>query len=209
VWHRRSIQRWDDGAYLTGVRSLIAAQLSGMADILHRIGVEQSSPQQVYDALTTLDGLSGWWTETTFGDTDLGGVIEFRFGPGGFDMKVAELDPDRLGCWDVVDGSQEWIGTRQLRPGRHRRRKRRPRPARSEDQRLALTQRRPTRIATRPISRPVSPASSNLDALVVAGFAAPLRAGALRGAQPGDLGRKSRQLASAVIGRGDSGLPAF
>jgi uncharacterized protein YndB with AHSA1/START domain len=82
-----------------------------MADILHRIGVEQSSPQQVYDALTTLDGLSGWWTEQTHGDTDLGGVIEFRFGPGGFDMKVAQLDPGRLVRWDVVGGPEEWIGT--------------------------------------------------------------------------------------------------
>ena len=82
-----------------------------MADILHRIGVEQSSTKQVYDALTTIDGLSGWWTEQTSGKTDLGGVIEFRFGPGGFDMKVVELDPGRLVRWDVVDGPQEWIGT--------------------------------------------------------------------------------------------------
>jgi uncharacterized protein YndB with AHSA1/START domain len=82
-----------------------------MADILHRIGIEHSSPQQVCDALTTLDGLSGWWTEKTSGKTDLGGVIEFRFGPGGFDMKVAELDPGRLVRWDVIDGPQEWIGT--------------------------------------------------------------------------------------------------
>jgi hypothetical protein len=43
----------------------------------------------VYGALTTLDGLSGWWTEKT-SETDVGGVIEFRFGPGGFDMKVIE-----------------------------------------------------------------------------------------------------------------------
>jgi uncharacterized protein YndB with AHSA1/START domain len=82
-----------------------------MADILHRIGVERSSPQQVYDALTTLDGLSGWWTEQTSGRTDLGGVIEFRFGPGGIDMAVAALDPGRLVRWDVVGGPQEWIGT--------------------------------------------------------------------------------------------------
>jgi len=82
-----------------------------MADILHRIGVEQSSPQQVYEALTTLDGLSGWWTEKTSGKTDLGGVIEFRFGPGGFDMKVTALDPGRLVRWDVVDGPQARIGT--------------------------------------------------------------------------------------------------
>jgi len=82
-----------------------------MADILHRIGVEHSSPEQVYGALTTLDGLSGWWTEKTSGEADLGGVIEFRFGPGGFDMKVAELEPGRLVRWDVVGGPEEWIGT--------------------------------------------------------------------------------------------------
>lgn len=82
-----------------------------MADILHRIGVEGSTPEQVYDALTTLDGLSGWWAEKTAGRTGLGGVIEFRFGPGGVDMKVAELDPGRRVRWDVVGGPEEWIGT--------------------------------------------------------------------------------------------------
>ena len=82
-----------------------------MADILHRIGVEHSSPQRVYDALSTLDGLSGWWAEKTTGDTEPGGVIEFRFGPGGIDMKVVELDPGRLVRWEVVGGPEEWIGT--------------------------------------------------------------------------------------------------
>ena len=82
-----------------------------MADILHRVGVEHSSPQRVYDALSTLDGLSGWWAEKTTGDTAPGGVIEFRFGPGGIDMKVVELDPGRLVRWEVVGGPEEWIGT--------------------------------------------------------------------------------------------------
>ena len=82
-----------------------------MADILHRIGVDNGSPQRVYDALSTLDGLSGWWAERTTGDTDPGGVIEFRFGPGGIDMKVVELDPGRLVRWEVVGGPEEWIGT--------------------------------------------------------------------------------------------------
>jgi len=82
-----------------------------MADILHRIGVEHSSPQRVYDALSTLDGLSGWWAEKTTGDTGPGGVIEFRFGPGGIDMEVVELDPGRLVRWEVVGGPEEWIGT--------------------------------------------------------------------------------------------------
>ncbi|MQY03232.1 SRPBCC family protein [Actinomadura macrotermitis] len=82
-----------------------------MADILHRIGVEQAAPQQVYDAITTLDGLSGWWTENTTGDTSPGGVIQFRFPQGGFDMKVAELDAGRRVRWDIVDGPPEWVGT--------------------------------------------------------------------------------------------------
>ena len=82
-----------------------------MADILHRVGVEHSSTQWVYDALTTLDGLSGWWAEKTTGDPDPGGVLEFRFGPGGIDMEVAELEPGRRVRWDVVGGPEEWIGT--------------------------------------------------------------------------------------------------
>jgi uncharacterized protein YndB with AHSA1/START domain len=82
-----------------------------MADILHRIGVERSTTGQVYDAITTLDGLSGWWAQDTTGDTDLGGVLQFRFRPGGFDMKVTELDPGRLVRWEVVEGPEEWVGT--------------------------------------------------------------------------------------------------
>ncbi|WP_433290886.1 SRPBCC family protein [Actinoplanes sp. CA-030573] len=81
-----------------------------MADILHRIGVV-AEPERVYEALTTLDGLSGWWTEKTSGSVAPGGVIEFRFRPGGFDMKVVELEPGRLVRWEVVDGPEEWIGT--------------------------------------------------------------------------------------------------
>ena len=81
-----------------------------MVDILHRIGVT-SSPDRVYAALTTVDGLSGWWTEDTDGDGDVGGVIQFRFVPGGFDMKVLDAQPGELVLWEVVDGPEEWIGT--------------------------------------------------------------------------------------------------
>jgi uncharacterized protein YndB with AHSA1/START domain len=82
-----------------------------MADILHQVGVAHASTDQVYEALSTLDGLSGWWTEKTTGDTEPGGVIQFRFGPGGIDMQVLELDPGRLVRWQVLDGPPEWVGT--------------------------------------------------------------------------------------------------
>ncbi len=33
-----------------------------MVDILHRVGVKDTTPDKVYDVLTTVDGLAGWWT---------------------------------------------------------------------------------------------------------------------------------------------------
>ncbi|MEU6237051.1 SRPBCC domain-containing protein [Kitasatospora sp. NPDC047058] len=82
-----------------------------MLDILHRIGAT-ASPDAVYAALTTVDGLAGWWTEDTSGDAGVGGVVRFRFIPGGFDMKVLDARPGELVLWEVVDGPEEWIGTR-------------------------------------------------------------------------------------------------
>ena len=82
-----------------------------MADIRHRIGATVT-PDKVYDALTTLDGLAAWWTTDTKGDTTPGGTIQFRFGEaGGFDMKVLDQRPNERVRWEVTDGPEEWIGT--------------------------------------------------------------------------------------------------
>jgi uncharacterized protein YndB with AHSA1/START domain len=82
-----------------------------MVDILHRVGIK--APREVvYEGVTTLDGLAGWWTTDTTGDTAPGGAIQFRFGAGGFDMKVLDLQPSTRVVWEVVDGPAEWIGTR-------------------------------------------------------------------------------------------------
>ena len=82
-----------------------------MVDILHRVGIK-SSPNEVYKALATREGLAAWWTNDTQGESKVGGVLQFRFGAGGFDMKVLELDPAKRVLWQVVDGPKEWIGTR-------------------------------------------------------------------------------------------------
>jgi uncharacterized protein YndB with AHSA1/START domain len=83
-----------------------------MPDILHKVGIKSSSLDDVYQALTTIEGLSGWWTSDTKGDSSkVGGVIQFRFGNGGFDMKVLELEPAKRVLWQVVDGPEEWLGT--------------------------------------------------------------------------------------------------
>lgn len=82
-----------------------------MVDILHRIGVEKASPAEVYEALTTVDGLAAWWTDQTTGDPEVGGTLEFRFIPGGFDMEVVELEPAKRVRWQVAEGPPEWVGT--------------------------------------------------------------------------------------------------
>ena len=84
-----------------------------MPDILHRVGIKASSLQDTYKALTTREGLSAWWTDDTKGESQVGGALKFRFGErGGFDMKVLELKPNQRVVWQVVDGPEEWMGTK-------------------------------------------------------------------------------------------------
>src|SRR5262245_50376720 len=85
-------------------------------DILHRVGIK-ASLDEAYRALATRDGLAGWWTSDTQGESAVGGVLKFRFSAdgkpiGGFDMKVLELQPAKRVLWQVVEGPAEWIGTK-------------------------------------------------------------------------------------------------
>jgi uncharacterized protein YndB with AHSA1/START domain len=87
-----------------------------MFDILHRVGFK-ASPNSVYRALATPEGVAGWWTTETTGDRKVGGILTTRFHAdgkllGGFDLKILELHPDTRVVWQVVDGPAEWIGTR-------------------------------------------------------------------------------------------------
>jgi uncharacterized protein YndB with AHSA1/START domain len=82
-----------------------------MLDILHKVGIKSSSVADAYKALTTREGLSAWWTSNTQGDSQVGGVLLFRFGAGGFDMEVLELQPAKRVLWQVIDGPAEWMGT--------------------------------------------------------------------------------------------------
>ena len=83
-----------------------------MVEIRHKVGVEAPSPDGVYAALTTVDGLAGWWTNQTDGDATEGGTVRFRFGDkGGFDMKVLDAVPNERVLWQVVDGPPEWVDT--------------------------------------------------------------------------------------------------
>jgi uncharacterized protein YndB with AHSA1/START domain len=66
--------------------------------------------EEVFRALTTIEGLSQWWTKGTTGDTSPGGIIRFRFGDAGPDMKVISIIPHESVTWQCVESPHGWIG---------------------------------------------------------------------------------------------------
>lgn len=82
-------------------------------DIIHKVGIKGSTTDRVYHALTTLEGLCGWWTSTTTGEGGkVGGVLHFRFGSKTTDMRVIELEAGQRVVWEVLDETGEWRGTK-------------------------------------------------------------------------------------------------
>jgi uncharacterized protein YndB with AHSA1/START domain len=87
-----------------------------MADIVHRIGIK-APVSKVYAALSTVEGVAGWWTKDTSGVSKVGETIEVRFHSregkqiGHMTMKVIALDLNKKVHWRVTAGPEEWVGT--------------------------------------------------------------------------------------------------
>jgi hypothetical protein len=78
-----------------------------MKTILHAFDIT-AERAAVFDALTTLDGLAGWWTTSVGGAAGQGGVIDFTFG-GDFNplMRVGDVGDGGV-SWRCVGGHQPW-----------------------------------------------------------------------------------------------------
>ena len=84
-----------------------------MVDILQRLGISAPA-RDVYEALTTLDGLSSWWTTSTTGDPTPGGRLVFNFGAPDriVAVDVVSATPDSQVVWRFgVGGPDEWVDT--------------------------------------------------------------------------------------------------
>ncbi len=87
-----------------------------MTDIVHRIGIKAPAAK-VYAAVSTTEGVAGWWTRDTTGTATIGGSVTSRFLTkdgtelGRMDLQMARLEPDREVRWRFTDGPPEWIGT--------------------------------------------------------------------------------------------------
>jgi uncharacterized protein YndB with AHSA1/START domain len=92
----------------------MSTTLTTTSDIRHRIGTS-ATPQQVHDALATVDGLARWWTSDTTGDAGEGGTLVFTFGDPierRIIFEVVSVTPDRVEWRGLPGGPDEWIDTR-------------------------------------------------------------------------------------------------
>ena len=91
-----------------------------MPDIRHEVLIG-ASPESIYQALTSQEGLSAWWTPGASAKPELNSIARFDFGPAYFKkMKITGLDPARRVDWTCIAGAAEWIGTTisfELQPG--------------------------------------------------------------------------------------------
>jgi hypothetical protein len=82
-----------------------------MPNILHRIGTDKATVQQMYKAVSAVSGLSSWWTTDVRGESKVGGVLHFQFSKGGPDFEVIDLQPLKRVEWKCIQGPKEWIDT--------------------------------------------------------------------------------------------------
>lgn len=81
-----------------------------MAVIKHLFHI-QASKQEVFEAISTIEGLQNWWTVQVSGNCNTGGVLAFRFNENGMDFKVTELKENEMVAWECVAGHADWVGT--------------------------------------------------------------------------------------------------
>ena len=82
-----------------------------MASIKHFL-IIKAPPEKVFEAITTTEGLKGWWTLDANADEKVGGIAEFIFGERYHNkMQITELEQNRRVEWKCFQGDKEWIGT--------------------------------------------------------------------------------------------------
>lgn len=82
-----------------------------MADIRHTLVID-APPHLIYQALTTADGLSAWWTPGVQAKPEVGSIAQFPFEAGYVkQMEIVQLKTDESVQWLCVQGDKEWIGT--------------------------------------------------------------------------------------------------
>ncbi len=82
-------------------------------DIVHSIDIA-TTPERLYDALTTRKGIAGWWTPDVKAEPVVGTVNEMSFVGTTLKFRVDELEPARHVAWSSVDVPPQWKNTQVI-----------------------------------------------------------------------------------------------
>ena len=82
-------------------------------DIVHSVDIK-TTPERLYEAITTQKGLAGWWTPQVKAEATVGVLNEFHFVGTTLTFRVDTLEPDRHIAWSSVQVPPDWEGTRVL-----------------------------------------------------------------------------------------------
>lgn len=92
-------------------RPAVSAEPAAAKSIYHRLLIG-APVEKVYEALTTQEGLAGWWTPETTAKPEAGSISRFTFEPDySKEMRIEELKPYSKVKWLCLKGFEEWIGT--------------------------------------------------------------------------------------------------
>ncbi len=65
--------------------------------------------EKVFEAISTIEGLSNWWTTQTKGGDGLNDTIQFNFGSSiGPEMKIVDLKPFEELIWECTASQHRW-----------------------------------------------------------------------------------------------------
>ena len=83
-----------------------------MPDILMQFDVA-AEPATVFDALTTKQGLAGWWSTRAEVPSAVGQVVKVSFpdAPMTWDLRIVDCTKPDLLAWHCVGGPPQWIDT--------------------------------------------------------------------------------------------------
>lgn len=82
-----------------------------MPEIRHRFLI-RAGKEQVFEAVSTPEGLNSWWTATAEGTPIWGGTYLFGFGPEYDWRAVVVTRDDWVLEWEFAEALEDWVGTR-------------------------------------------------------------------------------------------------
>jgi uncharacterized protein YndB with AHSA1/START domain len=84
-----------------------------MINMPHQIMIN-ATPEKVYDAITTTEGIKGWWSTDAKVEPQVGSIAEVAFynRQAVFQLHIDRLEPGKLVEWTAQHDMPAWKGTK-------------------------------------------------------------------------------------------------